>query len=135
MDRAGTAHLILRDSSEFQLLYSKKPRGQSWTDPELAVDADAIEQVDFPSLSVDLSTELVHVFFQSNQFLAQNEIRATVRDPASGWAPAFPMASAELLLNGAAFPSTMGTTLGNPFVLWTTTLGSPAIQIANVVAP
>jgi hypothetical protein len=135
MDRAGTAHLILRDSSEFQLLYSKKLRGQSWTDPEIAVDAEAIEQVDFPSLSVDLSTELVYVFFQSNQFLAQNEIRATVRDPASGWAPAFPLASAELVGNGAAFPSTMGTTLGMPLVIWTTTIGSPAIQIANVVAP
>ena len=135
MDGTGTAHLILRDSSEFQLLYSKKPRGKSWTDPELAVDAEAIEQVDFPSLSVDLSAELVYVFFQSNQFVEQNEIRGTVRDPASGWAPAFPLASAEQMPNGAAFPSTMGTTLGAPLVIWTTTIGSPAVQIANVVAP
>lgn len=135
MDGAGTAHLILRDSAEFQLLYSSKRRGKPWTDPELAVDAEAIEQIDFPSLSVDLSAQLVYVFFQSNQFLEQNEIRATVRDPATGWAPAFPLASAELLGSGAAFPSAMRTTSGAPLVLWTTTLGSPAIQIANVVAP
>lgn len=135
IDGAGTAHLILRDSSEFQLLYSNKPQGKAWTTPELAVDAESIEEIDFPSLSVDSSAQLVYVFFQSNEFFEQNEIRATVRDPATGWAPVFSVANAEQLVDGAAFPTTMRTTSGLPLVLWTTTLGSPAIQIANVVAP
>lgn len=135
MDGAGTAHLVLRDSNEAQLLYFTKERGGRWSDGEVAVDAGSIEGVDFHGVSLDRTSGLVYVFFQSNESVPQTEIRATVRDPAVGWSPAFSVATTEQDPNGAAFPSTMRLGTGYPIVLWSTTMGAPAIQLGQVVAP
>jgi hypothetical protein len=132
VDQRGAAHLILRDSTSYALLYFKRAGRGEWSSPQVALDAESIEEIDFPTLSVDASSKLVYLFFQTNSFNPENEIGLVVRDPVSGWETPYRIAA---VAGGAHFPTTMASNSGQPIVLWTTGGATPSIQAARVIAP
>jgi hypothetical protein len=133
IDSRRTAHLILRDSSSFELAYyTRTPRG-GWSSGETAVDANSIDEIDFPVLTVDQTSRLVYVFLQTTDNVPQ--IRVAIRDPASGWESPYSVTSPESFPNGAGYPTSIDHAAGLPIVLWTRG-GSPSrIQAARVAAP
>ncbi|HVL99405.1 MAG TPA: glycosyltransferase family 2 protein [Egibacteraceae bacterium] len=134
LDAGGTAHLVLRDSTSFALTYfTRSPAGQ-WSGGETAVDAETIEEIDFPSLTVDRSSRVVYLFFQTDRVRPAPGVQIAVRDPVHGWQPPLTAASPAAIPHGAAFPTALSTTAGAPVVLWTSGGASPVVQAA-VVAP
>ena len=134
-DRRGTAHLILRDSTNFDLEYFKRTDRAGWTSPETVFDGSSIEHIDMPVLAVDDASRLIYLFFQSNEFNPNSEVRLAIRDPAIGWEGPFEVAPANLIPEGAAFPTVVAPVDGQSLVFWTKGGGIPTIQIARVSAP
>lgn len=132
VDQTGVAHLILRDSTSYQLLYFRRTQRGGWSSPQTAVDADSIEEIDMPVLSVDTSSRLIYLFFQTNEFDPAGEVSLAVRDPAGGWEGPYRIAQPS---GGAGFPTGMAVTAGQPIVLWTKGGDNPSIQAARVIAP
>lgn len=132
VDAGGVAHLVLRDSTSFALLYFRRsPRG-GWSGAQTAVDAEATVEIDFPSLSVDASSRLVFLFFQTSEFNPANEVAVSVRDPATGWEGPYRISpSAE----GALYPVAIANGDGQPITLWTKGGAAPSIQAARIIAP
>jgi hypothetical protein len=135
IDPSGTAHMVLRDSTSFELDYYTKKPGHKWSKLERIVDANSTPEIDFPSLSVDISSKLVYVFFQTNQSQVGSEVHVSVHDPASGWESPYAIAEPTDIPGGAAFPTSIGTIAGQPIVLWTKGGTAPAIQAARISAP
>ncbi|MEA2499194.1 MAG: hypothetical protein QOH26_1599, partial [Actinomycetota bacterium] len=134
-DPRGVTHLVLRDSTTFELAYYTKRPGQPWSDPEQIVDANSTDEIDFPSISLDTSSRLIYVFFQTNQSEVGSEVHVAVHDPATGWEPAYNIAEPSDIPTGAHFPTSIATVSGQPIVLWTTAGDTPAVQAARVSAP
>lgn len=133
-DGAGRTHLILRDSTTYQLLYFVWS-GAAWSAPETAVDGQRTEDLDFPTVSADLTSGLVYVFFQSVERLPGGEIRYVLRDPVAGWQGSFELVRPESIPNGAVFPNSAKTYAGQPLVYWTTGGGAPVLQAALAPLP
>jgi hypothetical protein len=131
-DGQGTAHLILRDSTDYRLLYFIHTEKLGWSKPEIAVQALATSQVDFPALVLDSSSKLVYLFFESDQFETAPEIRVAIRDPNSGWKAATSVAA---LPEGDYFPTALRNANGQAIALWTR--GSPvaSLEAARVTSP
>lgn len=132
VDAKGVAHLVLRDSTSFQLLYFRRTERGGWSSPQTAVDAGSIEEIDFPTLSVDTTSKLIYLFFQTNEFNPAGEVSVAVRDPATGWEGPYRVAPTA---QGAVFPTGMALITGQPIALWTTGGETPSIQAARVIAP
>ncbi|MDP9069390.1 MAG: hypothetical protein M3N53_13745 [Actinomycetota bacterium] len=132
VDRAGVAHLVLRDSTSFQLLYFRRSEQGGWSSPQTAVDATATVEIDFPVLSLDASSRLVYLFFQTSEFNPANEVALAVRDPATGWEGPYRIAPTS---EGALYPTAIGVANGQPIALWTKGGATPAIQAARIIAP
>ena len=133
-DARDTAHLVLRDSVAFRLLYFRSRRGGAWAKAETAVQGEANEEVDFPTLSLDTSSRLVYLFFQSNAFPPSSEVLFGLRDPATGrWEGPYHIAPAGQIPEGALNPTSMASAPGHPIVLWTKMGSVPTIQAAHVV--
>jgi len=132
VDDQGTAHLVLRDSTTFRLLYFRRTEARGWSSPQTAVEAGSIEEIDLPTLSVDTSSKLIYLFFQTNKFNAAGEVAVSVRDPATGWEGPYRIGPQE---QGAAYPTGMATMKGQPIALWTRGGEAPSIQAARVIAP
>jgi hypothetical protein len=132
VDGQGTAHLVLRDSTTFRLLYFRRTEARGWSSPQTAVEAGSIEEIDLPALSVDTSSKLIYLFFQTNRFNSAGEVAVSVRDPATGWEGPYRIGPQE---QGAAYPTSMATTKGQPIALWTKGGEAPSIQAARVIAP
>jgi hypothetical protein len=135
IDENGTAHMVLRDSTSFELDYYTKKPGSTWSGRDLVVDASSTEEIDFPSLSVDSGSRLVYVFFQTNQTQVGSEVHVAVHDPATGWEPPYAITEPSDIPDGAAFPTSIGTINGQPIVLWTKGGSAAAIQAARISAP
>ena len=133
IDSRGTAHLILRNSTTFELTYYTRTRRAGWSSGETAVDADTVEEIDFPILTVDQTSRLVYLFLQTTE--EAPEIRVAIRDPASGWEGPYSVTSINSVPEGAAFPTSIEQANGLPVVLWTKGGDSPTIQAARVAAP
>ncbi len=133
-DSKGTAHLVLRDSSNYLLSYYTKKRDARWSSGEVAVDADAVEQIDFPTLSVDSSSGTVYLFFQTNEFLAESETRVAIRDPRLGWRQPLQLIAPEQAAEGALYPTAPQAAKGRGLVMWTKQGEIPEIQ-ATFVSP
>ncbi len=134
LDTRDTAHLVLRDSVAFKLLYFTRRAGGAWSKAETAVQGEAIEEVDFPSLSLDTSSRLVYLFFQSNAFRPSSEVLFGLRDPATGrWEGPHRIAPAAQTAEGALYPASMASVPGHPIVLWTKMGSAATIQAAHVV--
>jgi hypothetical protein len=131
-DAEGTAHLVLRDSTDYRLLYFVRPAGEGWSKPEIAVQAKATSQVDFPALALDRSSKLVYLFFESDQFETAPEIRVAIRDPNSGWKEATSVAA---LPEGAYFPTALRNGDGQAIALWTRGAAVPSLEAARVTSP
>lgn len=134
LDVSGVAHLVLRDSTTFELTYFTRDPGGRWSPGETAVDADSIEEIDVPSLTVDRTSRLVHLFFQSDRSQGPTRTQVAVRDPATGWTPPVPAADVTTTPEGAVWPSAVDDTSGAPMVLWITQGAVPTLQ-ATVIAP
>lgn len=112
VDRRGDAHVVLRDDTDHELTYLKREMG-SWLPAERAVNADATEHIDFPTISADLTSETVFVFYQDTTSVPQGQIKAVARDPEIGWgAPG-------LVTSGSSFPTSIGLAGGVSVVLAT----------------
>jgi hypothetical protein len=133
IDPRRTAHLILRDSSSFELAYYTRTLRGGWSSGETAVDANSIEEIDFPVLTVDQTSRLVYVFLQTTDNVPQ--IRVAIRDPASGWEGPYSVTSSASFADGAGYPTSIEEANGLPIVLWTRGGGSSTIQAARVAAP
>lgn len=134
--RSGrAAHLILRDNAQNSLVYLRRRDRSGWFSPQTALEATRIEEIDFPALSVDASSGLLYVFFQSDALQPSPQIQMAVRDPLAGWEGPFQTADPQSVPDGAAYPVTLGVTVGEPLVLWTRGGGVPTIQAARVSAP
>ena len=132
MDSTGMAHLVLRDSSHYRLLYfTHKPRS-GWSKAEVAVQAHATSQVDFPALALDDSSKLVYLFFESDQFETAPEIRVAVRDPNSGWQQSTSVAA---LPEGDYFPTSLRNANGQAIAVWTRASSVASIESARVTSP
>jgi hypothetical protein len=137
IDGDGTAHLALRDDVDPALAYFRKPAGRSWGPGEVAVEADgtSVEEVDFPTLSVDESSNLVYLFFQNAALDPSPQIRVLVRDPSDGWQGSYQVIHPDAVEDGANFPVAAGTVTGSAAVLWTRKGPIPTVQIARFIAP
>jgi hypothetical protein len=133
IDSRGTAHLILRDSTTFELAYYTRTQRGGWSSGETAVDADRIEEIDFPILTVDQTSRLVYVFLQTTDNVPQ--IRVAIRDPASGWEGPHSVTSPSSFPDGAGYPTSIEHASGVPIVLWTKGGSTSTIQAARVAAP
>jgi hypothetical protein len=133
IDSRRTAHLVLRDSSSFELAYYTRTQRGGWSSGETAVDANSIEEIDFPILSVDQTSRLVYLFLQTTEDSPQ--IRVAVRDPASGWEGPYSVTSPTSFPDGAGYPTSIEQAPGLPIVLWTKGGSSSTIQAARVAAP
>lgn len=132
VDGEGVAHLVLRDSTSFALLYFRRTQQGGWSSAQTAVEADATVEIDLPMLSLDASSKLVYLFFQTAEFNPANEIAVAVRDPASGWEGPYRIAPTT---EGALFPTAISVDNGQPITLWTKGGAAPSIQAARVIAP
>jgi hypothetical protein len=132
IDQGGMAHLVLRDSSDYRLLYFTRPRRATWSKGEIAVQAHATSQVDFPALALDDSSQLVYLFFESDQFETSPEIRVAVRDPDSGWQQSTSVAA---LPQGNYFPTSLRNASGQAIAVWTRGGSAPSVESARVTAP
>lgn len=132
VDAVGASHLVLRDSTSFGLLYFRRTEQRGWSSAQTAVAANATVEIDFPMLSLDASSKLVYLFFQTAEFNPANEIAVAIRDPASGWEGPYRIAPTA---EGALYPTAIGDNNGQPIALWTTGGGAPSIQAARVIAP
>ena len=132
VDPSGVAHLVLRDSTTYQLLYFRRTQRGGWSSPETAVDGGSTEEIEMPILSVDAASKLIYLFFQTNQFDPAGEVTVAVRDPAAGWEGPYRIASSGY---GTRFPAGMAVMSGQPIVLWTKGGEQPSIQAARVIAP
>jgi hypothetical protein len=136
LDARGKAHLVLRDSTSFELAYYTKRPGRPWTDSETVVDADSTNEIDFPTISLDTTSKLIYVFFQTDRSEVGSEVHVAINDPASGWEAPVNIAEPTDIPTGAQFPTSISTFSGQPIVLWTAPGGSaPAIQAARISAP
>lgn len=132
VDPSGVAHLVLRDSSTFELTYLTRPPDRPWSGGETAVDATSIDEIDLPSLTVDRTSRLVHLFFQHSREGGSPTVRVATRDPVAGWEPPSPVAPPGTVPDGVGLPSSLGEAVGAPAVLWTTRDATPSLQIALV---
>lgn len=132
VDAKGVAHLVLRDSTTYQLLYFKRTKRGGWSSPQSAVEGQRVEEIDFPTLSIDSTSKLVYLFFQTDQNVSAGEVSVAVRDPAAGWEGPYRIPSAG---QGAGYPTAMAVSSGQPIVLWTTGGEAPSIQAARIIAP
>jgi hypothetical protein len=129
-DTDRSAHLVLRDSTNHDLIYFTKRAGRPWTRGERVVDAKSVEEIDFPTLTLDRFSDVVYLFFQN-----RNQVAATVRSPRGGWERPFVVASRSTGGDGVAFPTSPALVNGIPMVAWTTAGASPTIEVARVLAP
>lgn len=132
VDGDGVAHLVLRDSTTFKLIYLRRHEQRGWSSPQSAVQARSIEQIDLPMLTVDSTSRLIYLFFQTNEFNAAGEVSMAVRHPDTGWDGPYRIAPTE---EGATFPTGMSVAAGHPIALWTKGGDAPSIQAARVIAP
>jgi hypothetical protein len=133
IDSRSIAHLILRDDTTLELAYYTRTQRGGWSSGETAVDADSVEEIDFPILTVDQTSRLVYLFLQTTEEFAQ--IRVAIRDPASAWEGPYSMTTLTSFPDGAAYPTSIEQAGGLPVVLWTRGGSSSAIQAARVAAP
>lgn len=128
VDPAGNVHLVLRDNTTYGLTYLKRAQG-AWGAAETIVDVETTEEIDFPSVSPDFSSEIVYVVFQDTRTTGSGQIKVATRDPAGGWGAPLTVGSPEPLL----FPTTIGSALGNSVFL-ATSQTAPQIRAFRVGA-
>jgi hypothetical protein len=116
-------------------VYFTKTPAEGWSEEEVAVEAAGIEEVDFPTLSLDERSGLVHLFFQNSLVRPSPQIRVLVRDPFEGWEGSYQVINPAAVPDGAAYPVAAGTVTGSASVLWTREGPIPEIQIARFIAP
>lgn len=133
-DAEGTAHLVLRDSSNFLLAYYTKKAQRRWSSGEVAVDADEVEHIDFPILSLDSSSGAVYLFFQTNEFVPNSEVRVALRDAAEGWRQPLQLLAPDQAPEGAVYPVAPADARRRGMVMWTKEGEMPEIQ-ATLVSP
>jgi hypothetical protein len=132
-DDQDTAHLVLVDEARASLSYFKRNPRTGWSSRQVALDPGVAGRIDNPSVSVDLASRLVYVFFDTDE--GASPIRLVLRDPVSGWEGPYRVGTAAELPAGALFPTSMATTRGQPIVLWTTAANPSELQMARVTAP
>ena len=135
IDEDRVAHLVLRDDTNTRITYFRRQDPGGWSGGETAVDATSSDEIDLPTLATDTTSRLVYVFFVNN---AEDGAipQVAIRDPATRWeGPDAIAGTGEIGRRGAAHPTTMGRSEGQPIVIWTTQGARPEIQSARISAP
>ena len=131
-DDEGVAHLALRDSTNFEIKYFRRNPQRGWSGPEVVAQGDSIDEVDFPSVTIDSGSRLVYVFFQSNE-TGSPEARVAVRDPVEGWVGPFGILPGGPATSPLSYPTSPARVDGQPIVLWTTSGG--VVEAARFSTP
>jgi hypothetical protein len=135
IDEDRVAHLVLRDDTNTRITYFRRQDPGGWSGGETAVDATSSDEIDLPTLAVDTTSRLVFVFFVNNAEEGATP-QVAIRDPATRWeGPDAIAGTGEIGRRGAAHPTTMGRSEGQPIVIWTTQGAQPEIQSARISAP
>ena len=135
IDEERVAHLVLRDDTNTRITYFRRQDPGGWSGGETAVDATDSDEIDLPTLAVDTTSRLVYVFFVNNAEEGATP-QVAIRDPATRWeGPDAIAGTGEIGRRGAAHPTTMGRSKGQPIVIWTTQGAQPEIQSARISAP
>jgi hypothetical protein len=134
-DRQKTAHLVLRDSYNFALVYYTKTAEGPWSDGETALTAPDEKGLDLPILSYNAAESNLYLFFQTNEFDPNGEISYLTRSlDAPGWEGPFEIMSRSDTPEGALYPATPDRVEVQAIVFWTKT-GTPNEVGAAPVAP
>lgn len=129
------AHLVLRDDTNTRITYFRRQDPGGWSGGEIAVDATSSAEIDLPTLAADTTSRLVYVFFMNSAEEGATP-QVAIRDPATRWeGPDAIAGRGEIGRRGAAHPTTMGRSEGQPIVIWTTQGARPEIQSARISAP
>lgn len=134
-DAAGSAQLILLDSTRTRLAHFTRNPRTGWSSGRTAVDANAINHIDLPVISIDQDSRLMYLFFETKRRGDPAEIEMAVRDPATGWEGPYGLATADSIGTGARYPIASATSYGQVVVLWTAQQPDPTIQAGRVTAP
>jgi hypothetical protein len=132
VDRDGVAHLVLRDDAGQDLRYFRRSPAGRWSEGEVAVPGDSLLDVELPDIGVS-GDGRVFVFFQSDRFGPNTEVRMAVRDPEGGWSDSYGLVTAAP--DGFQLPVAPEEIRGPPTVLWTTEGEVPLLQLARVRLP
>jgi hypothetical protein len=129
---ASLGAAALAFDGHYRLLYFVHTDKLGWSQPEIAVQAHATSQVDFPALALDDSSKLVYLFFETDQFETAPEIRVAIRDPNSGWKEPTSVAA---LPEGDYFPTALRNANGQAIALWTRGSSVASLEAARVTSP
>lgn len=113
VDTRGNAHVVLRDNTTYGLTYLKRSPDGTWSPAEISVDAEVTEQIDYPSISADTTSDSVFIFFLDTTSVKQGEIKAVTRDPQSGWG------APSVAVSGGSLPSSIELAAGVSILLST----------------
>jgi hypothetical protein len=133
-DRQKTAHLVLRDSTNFALVYFTKQENEPWSQAEIAHEGTEVTGVEFPALSTNAADGYVYLFFQTDEYWPAGEVAYTVRT-ADGWSEPFDVVSDADAPEGAQYPVTPDRVDEQALVFWTKTAETYEVNTTPVQAP
>ncbi|HEV2755694.1 MAG TPA: hypothetical protein VG318_07940 [Actinomycetota bacterium] len=133
-DRQKTAHLVLRDSTNFALTYFTKRQNEGWTQPEVAHEGTEVTAVEFPALSTNAGDGYVYLFFQTDEFWPAGEVAYVVRTE-EGWSEPFDIVSDADAPEGAQYPVAPDRVDEQALVFWTKTAETYEVDTTPVQAP
>ncbi len=111
-DTQGTAHMVLRDSTTFKLVYFRRPADGPWSRGQTAFDAEATEEMDFPT-----SRWTSHgSFTSSSDQPLEGRLRGAggrAGPPTRVGSPVYPITRPEEIPEGAFFPTSISGVRGS----------------------
>jgi hypothetical protein len=135
-DRGKTAHLVLRDSTNFALTYFTKTKGEAWSQGEVAHAGPNVGALELPVLSYNAAENNLYLFFQTEEFDPAGEVSYVVRALDSpGWQGPFDIMTAADAPEGALYPVTPDRVEVQSIVFWTKTAETYEVGAAPVIAP
>lgn len=135
-DRQRTAHVVLREDDSFDLGYYEKTAGEPWSEGEIAVHADRVDDIDHPTLSYNAGDGNVYLFFQTEEYDPTGEVSYVVHPlNGTGWQGPFDITSSADAPEGALYPVAPDRVSVQTIVFWTTTGDPYVIDSAPVQAP
>jgi hypothetical protein len=133
-DRRKTAHLVLRDSTNFALTYYSKRENEPWSQGEVAHEGAEVTAVEFPVLSASAADGYIYMFFQTDEYDPAGEVAYVVRTDA-GWSDPFDIVTEADAPEGAQYPVAPDRVDEQALVFWTKTAETYEVDTAPVQAP
>ncbi|MDQ3982252.1 MAG: hypothetical protein M3271_06175 [Actinomycetota bacterium] len=135
-DRQKTAHLVLRDSTNYALTYFTKTEDGPWSEGEVAHTGPNVDALELPVLSYNAAENNLYLFFQTQEFDPAGEVSYSVRALDSpGWQGPFDITTAADAPEGVLYPVAPDRVEVQSIVFWTKTADTYEVGAAPVVAP